>query len=177
MTDKQQQVILVTKDDEPRGTMEKLEAHRKGELHRAFSIFIFDNDGKFLLQKRASEKYHSGGLWTNACCGHPEPGDVMEDKVKQRLLEEMGMSADLHFGFKFLYTAPVGGGLIENELDHVYFGRSNGTPAINPSEVSDWRYTSFNDLKKEVAVNPNSFTEWFKLLYKKAEEFYQQANI
>ena len=167
-----QNVVLVNEQDVALGKMEKLEAHIKGELHRAFSIFIFNSEGELLLQKRADGKYHSGGLWTNTCCGHPGPGEVITSAASKRLNEEMGMLCDLKFGFKFLYKENVGSHLTEHEVDHVFFGISNNLPDINEDEVSAYRYISLEELKEEMNDVPDTFTEWFKIIYEKAFDFF-----
>lgn len=167
-----QNVVLVNEQDVPIGKMEKLEAHIKGELHRAFSVFIFNSDGELLLQKRSDEKYHSGGLWTNTCCGHPNPGEIVSGAAANRLAEEMGLLSELKFGFKFLYKESVGNHLTEHEIDYVFFGISNCLPAINESEVSDYRYLSLEGLKEEMNDVPDTFTEWFKIIYEKAFDFF-----
>ncbi len=148
--------------DEEFGTMEKLEAHRKGVLHRAFSIFIFDSEGRLLLQERALDKYHSGGLWTNTCCSHPRPGEELETAANRRLMEEMGMAADLVERFHFTYRAELENGLIEHELDHVFFGLAKGTPRPDASEVRSSRYVSIATLQAEIEADPAQFTPWLK---------------
>ncbi len=167
-----QNVVLVNEQDVALGKMEKLEAHIKGELHRAFSVFIFNSDGELLLQKRADGKYHSGGLWTNTCCGHPNPGEVISSAVSKRLNEEMGMLCNLKFGFKFLYKENVGNHLTEHEVDHVFFGISDEAPELNDDEVSAYRYVSLAELQEEMSDDPYIFTKWFKLIYEKAFDFY-----
>lgn len=160
-------VILVDNEDNELGSMPKLEAHQKGLLHRAISVFLFDSAGNWILQQRAFDKYHSSGLWTNTCCSHPNPGENSLDASNRRLIEEMGLDCELNFLFKFLYRAELDNNLIENELDHIYVGYTNQEPSINPNEVNSWRIMNFFDLDKDVQENPNNYTEWFKLLYKK----------
>lgn len=157
------QVILVNEKDEPRGEMEKMEAHQRGELHRAFSVFIFNTKGELLLQRRAQSKYHSGGLWTNTCCSHPSPGETIPDAANRRLQEEMGMRCDMDFAFSFIYRAELDGGLTEHEFDHVMLGYSDVVPQLNPDEADEYRYTSLEKLEEEINVNPNFFTAWFKI--------------
>ena len=137
---KNDQVILVNENNFQRGIMEKMEAHKKGELHRAFSIFIFNSQGELLLQKRALTKYHSGGLWTNTCCGHPQPEINLEECAHKRLNEEMGLDCILEYAFNFIYKAELDNELFENELDHVFVGYYDGIPVSNPFEVSHWKY-------------------------------------
>jgi len=160
-----EQVLLVDDKDNPIGVMEKMEAHRKGALHRAFSIFIFNSTGELLLQQRASDKYHSGGKWTNTCCSHPRPGEETLDAATRRLQEEMGMSCDLTYGFQFYYKAEFDNGLIEHEIDHVFFGLSDSIPVLNPSEVQNYQYKSLIDLKKDIQESPEKFTPWFKICF------------
>lgn len=157
-------VILVDKNDVEIGTMEKMEAHRKGELHRAFSVLIFNSKGEILLQKRAKSKYHSGGLWTNACCSHPAPGERMEDATRRRLREEMGIDVQPEFSHKFIYRTDLDQNLIEYELDYVFKGSFNGQPRINLREVEDWKYVDLHWLKADVKKNPETYTSWFKLI-------------
>jgi isopentenyl-diphosphate Delta-isomerase len=155
-------VILVDVNDNSIGTMEKLEAHRKGVLHRAFSILLFNSKGEMLIQKRASSKYHSGGLWTNACCSHPLPGEAITDATRRRLRFEMGIDLQPDFAYKFIYRAPLDKDLIEYELDHVFTGTFDGTPAVNPDEVEDWKYIKITDLRRDMETNPDNYTYWFR---------------
>jgi isopentenyl-diphosphate delta-isomerase len=145
--------------------MEKMQAHREGVLHRAFSVFLVNDDGHFLLQKRSPNKYHSANLWSNACCSHPFPGEHTVEAAKRRLAEELGVEAKLEHLYHFGYRAEFANGLIEHELDHVFVGRFNGTPKPDPNEVTDWRYVSPEFLIKDVKDNPDAYTEWFKLSY------------
>jgi len=157
-------VVLVDESDRDLGTMEKLEAHEKGVLHRAFSILIFNSKGELLLQRRSGKKYHSPGLWTNTCCSHPRPGEPMAIATNRKLKQEMGIEAELEFAFKFTYRAGLDNGLTEHELDHVYIGRFDGTPMVNPEEVQGWRYVAPDALGQEILASPDQFTFWFKLL-------------
>ncbi len=159
-------VILVNKNDLPLGTMEKMEAHEKGVLHRAFSVFIFNSEGKMLLQRRALEKYHSPGLWTNTVCSHPRAGEKTLDAVHRRMKEEMGFDCDVEEAFSFVYNANVGDGLREHEYDHVFVGVSNSIPKPNPEEVGDWKYMDFNEVLDDIKTNPDNYTEWFKIAMK-----------
>lgn len=160
----EQHVVLVNEQDEVIGSMEKLQAHQYGLLHRAFSVFLFNEAGEMLLQQRAEEKYHSPGQWTNACCSHPKIGETYLEAAKRRLQEELNLSADLDFSFSFIYKADVGGGLWEHELDHVFQGIYNDNIYPNSEEVMDVRWITMQDLQEEVASNPENFTEWFKII-------------
>ena len=159
----EEQVILVDTYDLPKGKMEKIEAHEKGLLHRAFSVFIFNSKNELLLQQRAKDKYHSSGLWTNTCCSHPRWGESNLDAAKRRLKEEMGMECDLRYGFNFIYKSEFEDGLIEHELDHVFFGTSDELPKINKTEVESFRYMSLEDLQNEIKNNPKNYTTWLKI--------------
>ncbi len=161
MIDADEAVILVNADDISIGTLSKLDAHRTGQLHRAFSVFIRDRDGQILLQRRASEKYHSGGLWTNACCGHPRPGESTQVAAERRLDEEMGIRCALTEVSAFTYCAELDNGLIEHELDHVFVGTFSGKPRPSPEEVSEWRWISMEPLRDWVARDQQAFTAWF----------------
>lgn len=157
------QVILVNEYDQEIGQMEKMEAHEKGLLHRAFSVFIFNSEGEMLLQKRALHKYHSPGLWTNSCCSHPYPNENVYDAANRRLNEEMGMSTDLNFAFSFQYKAEFDNGLIEHEYDHVFIGRTDQAPKLNPEEVAEFKYISIDELIQDIEINPDDYTPWFKI--------------
>ncbi|MGC8851384.1 MAG: isopentenyl-diphosphate Delta-isomerase, partial [Candidatus Micrarchaeia archaeon] len=135
-----EQVILVDENDRELGVGEKMEVHRNGQLHRAFSIFVFNSDGKLLIHQRAKEKYHSGGLWTNTCCSHPRPGEKLDEAIHRRLVEEMGFDCPLKEVFSFVYQVKFENGLFEHELDHVYIGKFDGDPKPNPAEVMDWKW-------------------------------------
>lgn len=159
-----EQVIVVDTNDQALGTMGKMEAHQKGVLHRAFSILLFNDEGKILLQKRAQNKYHSSGLWTNTCCSHPLPGESLHDATRRRLLEEMGIDLQPTFSHTFIYKAQLDNNLIEHELDHVFVGTFNGKPRINTKEVEDWKFAEVGWLKEDMARNPSTYTEWFKVI-------------
>ena len=161
-----EQVILVDRSDNEIGLMEKMEAHRKGLLHRAFSVLLFDKEGRLLLQKRSRNKYHSSGLWTNTCCSHPLPGESVEDASRRRLREEMGIDLQPAFSFSFIYEAALDKELREHEYDHVFIGTFDGVPEINHSEVSDWKYAALPWLKKDMELHPERYTAWFKLIIK-----------
>lgn len=166
----EEHVVLVNTLDQNEGTMEKMEAHREGRLHRAFSVFILNSRGELLLQQRAHHKYHSGGLWTNTCCSHPREGEDTIDAGKRRLVEEMGMQCQLEKGFDFIYRSELDGGLVEHEFDHVLFGMSDLTPTPNPEEVAGYRYVSFADLRLEMSANPEGFTTWFRICFERAAD-------
>ncbi|MBV7441912.1 isopentenyl-diphosphate Delta-isomerase [Weeksellaceae bacterium TAE3-ERU29] len=166
MKPQEEKVVLIDEKDSVLGLMEKMEAHIKGELHRAFSVFVFNDKGETLIQKRALEKYHSPGLWTNTCCSHPRENETYLDAAKRRIQEEMGFICPLEFQFSFIYKADVGGGLIEHELDHVFTGKFNGIPKLNPEEVCDYKWISMPDLETDVKNNPQNYTEWFKIILK-----------
>lgn len=159
-----EKVILVDEQDNVIGTMEKMEAHRKGLLHRAFSILLFNSKGEILLQKRAPSKYHSGGLWTNTCCSHPLPGEPLEDATRRKLKHEMGIDLDPQYSFSFLYRSELDKGLTEHELDHVFTGLFDGSPDINTDEVEAWKYTDIPSLREDIRKNPHHYTSWFKLI-------------
>ena len=163
---KEEFVVLVDAADNDLGEMEKMEAHRKGVLHRAFSVFVFNDAGELLLQQRAFEKYHSGGLWTNTCCSHPRKGETPLDAGKRRLQEEMGFTLDdLEPQFTFIYNRKLDNELTEHELDHVIFGTYNAAPAFNTDEVCAYKYVSMDFLTADMKSNPDQYTEWFKICF------------
>ncbi|GAA4162039.1 isopentenyl-diphosphate Delta-isomerase [Chryseobacterium ginsenosidimutans] len=157
-------VVLVNSQDEVLGLMEKQQAHINGLLHRAFSVFLFNNKGEMLLQKRASEKYHSPLKWTNAVCSHPRIEETYLEGAKRRVREELGIEAEFSEKFDFIYKADVGNGLWEHELDHVFVGNFEGEFHLNKEEVEDVRYITMEDLDKEMIEQPEHFTEWFKII-------------
>jgi len=157
------EVVLVDTNDNPLGVMEKIEAHRHGVLHRAFSIFLFNGKGDLLLQKRASDKYHSPGLWTNTCCSHPMPGESIDSAANRRLMEEMGMSCVMVKAFDFIYKAQLDQDMVEHEFDHVFFGTTEESPVINEAGVGDWKWMPLYDVYIDVQLNPARYTEWFKI--------------
>lgn len=171
MTD--QHILLVNEQDEPVGTMEKMETHRKGLLHRAFSVFIFDGKGRMLLQQRARQKYHGGGLWTNACCSHPYPEEVVAMAAIRRLQEELGFETKLEKLFDFIYRAEVENGLIEHELDHVFTGQFNGMIVPNSDEVADYTFMEMSEIGVSLQRHPHKFTTWFRLIFPKMEQWWQ----
>jgi isopentenyl-diphosphate delta-isomerase len=170
----EQQVILVNEKDEPQGTMGKLEAHEKGVLHRAFSVFIFDDFGRMLLQQRAAKKYHGAWLWTNACCSHPYPGEEVEAAATRRLQEELGFTTELKKIFVFTYKSPVENNLTEHEYDHVFAGEWYGDIKLNKDEVADCRYQSMAEIKLALQRHPSHFTTWFRLAFPTVEKWWQQ---
>ncbi len=168
-------VILVNELDEPIGEMEKMEAHEKGVLHRAFSVFIFNEKNELLLQKRASSKYHSGGLWSNSCCSHPRSRESILDAGKRRMFEEMGFTVPLEAVFSFIYKAKLDNSLTEHEFDHVLIGRYNDAPKINLDEVEDWKYINLDQLKMDIQSHPENYTEWFKIIFERVRTELDQS--
>ena len=167
-----EKVILVDKFDNETGTMDKQEAHVKGVLHRAFSVFIFNNKKELLLQRRSKTKYHSAGLWTNTCCSHPRPKETTIDAANRRLREEMGMTSTLSKQFDFIYKVLLANGLYEHEFDHVYFGTSNDIPIINFNEADTYKYKSIDDISQDMKKSPNNYTEWFKICFVEVVNFH-----
>lgn len=167
------QVVLVDKEDNEIGTMDKMEAHLSGSLHRAFSVLLFDSSGKMFLQKRASSKYHSGGLWSNACCSHPKPGENINDAVTRRLKEELGIEVETTFSYKFVYRISFDNDLEEHEFDYVFMGTFDGTPDFNADEIEDWKFMDRQELMDDVDQNPNDYTHWFKLILQSKSSLYQ----
>lgn len=165
-------VILVNERDEVVGFEEKSKAHQDGMLHRAFSVFIFNSSGESLLQRRAWTKYHSGGMWSNACCSHPIPGESIEAAAHRRLKEEMGFDCDLHELFSFIYRVELNGGLVEHELDHVMVGRFDGEPKPNATEVEDWQWVVSNELSNRMTEQPDQYTYWFRLSFEQVCELF-----
>lgn len=160
----QEQVVLVTPEDQVLGLMEKMQAHKSGLLHRAFSVFLFNEKGEMLIQKRAAQKYHSPLLWTNAVCSHPRAHETYMEGAKRRLKEELGISVELQEKFNFIYKAEVGQGLWEHELDHVFVGTYNGDFHLNPNEVAEVQFIDIESLKKDLQQQPARYTEWFKII-------------
>jgi isopentenyl-diphosphate delta-isomerase len=165
-----EEVILVDSKDNQVGSMEKLEAHEKGALHRAFSVLLFNDKNELLLQKRADHKYHSGGLWTNTCCSHPLPDENTQDAAERRLLEEMGIILRPDFLYKFIYKSPLNNELTEHEYDHVFIGHYNDDPRINRHEASDWKYMALDDIKEAIAQDPNDYTVWFRIIMENIDQ-------
>ncbi len=163
-------VVLVDKNDNQIGLMPKMEAHLKGILHRAFSVFLFNSQNQISLQKRSANKYHSGGLWTNTCCSHPRDGENIIDAGKRRLFEEMGINTDLKVAFNFIYKAELENGLIEHEYDHVLIGEFNDSPILNKNEAEDWKWISIEEVRKDIIENEKDYTVWFVIAF---EYFYK----
>lgn len=167
-------IIQVNESDEEIGTIEKLEAHQKGVLHRAFSIFIFNSKKELLIQKRAKNKYHSGGLWTNTCCSHPHPQEPIEKTLESKLMQEMGIKATFSHQFHFIYRCEFENQLIEHELDHVYFGFTDDKPQPNPEEAEDWKYVNMDDLKMDINSKPNDYTVWLQICFERVYELWKE---
>ncbi|WP_411287257.1 isopentenyl-diphosphate Delta-isomerase [Phenylobacterium sp.] len=161
--DAAERVICVDEADNPIGEAGKLDAHERGLLHRAFSVFLFDDQNRLLLQRRAPTKYHSGGLWANSCCGHPRPEEPTLEAAVRRTREELGVAAELHESYRFRYRADLDNGLIENELVHMMFGRLAGAPAPDPAEVTSLRWMSLSSLANGVARTPLVYSPWLRL--------------
>ena len=168
-----EQVILVDVDDCEIGLMEKMEAHKQAVLHRAFSVFLFNSQGKMLLQQRALTKYHSAGLWTNTCCSHPRPGETLENAVSRRLMEEMGISAKVSKAFDFIYQAELPDHLNEHEFDHVFIGNFDDEVRPNHLEVANFVYQSMEEIAANLQSHPEKYTVWFKIAFPKVVEWYQ----
>lgn len=166
----EEKVILVNQKDKPIGLMPKMEAHEKGLLHRAFSVFIFNENNELMLQQRALSKYHSPGLWTNTCCSHQREGETNIEAGKRRLQEEMGFTAELEDTISFIYKAPFDNGLTEHEFDHILVGNFNEDPALNPEEAEAWKWMKLEDVAKDIEDKPSIYTEWFKIIF---EKYYQ----
>jgi isopentenyl-diphosphate delta-isomerase len=170
-------VILVDENDNEIGIEEKMKAHEDAKLHRAFSIFIFNSKGEMLLQQRACDKYHSGCLWTNATCSHPRPGEKVEQAAHRRLQEEMGFDTDLKKEFHFIYKAKFDHGLTEHELDHVFIGQYDGPINLNSDEADDYKWIDLATLQKDMKENPNDYTVWFKIAFKKVLNLVMTSHI
>ncbi|MDO6597583.1 isopentenyl-diphosphate Delta-isomerase [Oceanihabitans sp. 2_MG-2023] len=170
----EEQVILVNENNEQIGLMPKLEAHEKAVLHRAFSVFVFNDDNALMLQQRALGKYHSPGLWTNTCCSHQREGETNIEAGKRRLQEEMGFVTELEESISFIYKAPFDNGLTEHEYDHVLIGKYNQKPFINKEEVADWKWMPLESVKQDIKNRPELYTAWFKIIF---DKFYQHINI
>jgi isopentenyl-diphosphate delta-isomerase len=173
----EEQVILVDENDNQIGLMPKMEAHEKGVLHRAFSVFTFNKKGELMLQQRAVHKYHSPLLWTNTCCSHQRKGETNLEAGKRRLQEEMGFTAELKEVFSFIYKAPFDNGLTEHELDHVLVGYFDDEPNINKEEVEDYKWMLLEDVKSDIDKNPSIYTEWFKIIFKESYSKISSFNL
>lgn len=171
---KEELVILVDENDNKVGLMPKMEAHEKAVLHRAFSVFIFNDNKELMLQQRAAHKYHSPELWTNTCCSHQRDGESNVDAGMRRLEEEMGFSVSLEEKTSFIYKAPFDNGLTEHELDHILVGSYNDMPKINPDEVASWKWMTLEDVKQDILISPDQYTAWFKIIFDKFYTYLQQ---
>lgn len=171
---KEEQVILVNENDEKIGLMPKMEAHEKGVLHRAFSVFIFNDKNELMLQQRALDKYHTPGLWANTCCSHQRDGETSIEAGKRRLMEEMGFTTELEERTTFIYKAPFDNGLTEHELDHIMVGQYNGKPKLNPEEVADYKWMALEDVREDIKKNPDKYTPWFKIIF---DKFYDYLKV
>lgn len=169
----EEQVILVNENDEQIGLMPKMEAHEKAVLHRAFSVFIFNSNNELMLQQRAAHKYHSPLLWTNTCCSHQRDGETNIEAGTRRLQEEMGFTTSLKETTSFIYKAAFDNGLTEHELDHIMIGYYEQAPVINPDEVEDWKWMPLEDVRTDIAAQPELYTAWFKIIF---EKFYEHIN-
>lgn len=172
-----EQVILVDKDDCEIGLMEKMEAHKQSVLHRAFSVFLFNPQGKMLLQQRALTKYHSAGLWTNTCCSHPRPGETLENAVSRRLIEEMGITTKVFKAFDFIYQAELPDNLNEYEFDHVFIGNYDADVRPNHLEVANFVYQSIEEVEANLESHPEKYTVWFKIAFPKVVAWYQSNSL
>jgi len=166
-----QELILVDEKNNVIGYGDKLKVHQDGRLHRAFSIFVLNDNDELLLQKRAKEKYHSGGLWANTCCSHPLKGEDMEITIHQRLLQEMGFDCELKSFFHFTYKVEFDNNLTEHEYDFVFLGNYSGNPMPNPAEVSDWKWMDIHELHIDLKENPDDYVYWIKKAF---PEFYKK---
>ncbi len=163
----EEKVILVNERDEPIGLMPKMEAHEKALLHRAFSVFIFNDENELMIQQRALGKYHSPGLWANTCCSHQREGETNIAAGMRRLQEEMGFTTSLEDSISFIYKAPFDNGLTEHEFDHILIGRYNQQPQPNPEEVHDWKWMGLEEIKADMEAQPEKYTAWFKIIFDK----------
>ena len=172
-----EQVILVDENDNELGVMEKMEAHRKGVLHRAFSVCLFNDKGEILLQQRAKDKYHSAGLWSNTCCSHPRPEEDILEAASRRLIEEMGVTVNspLSLAYTFIYKTQLDNSMIEHELDYVIVGEFSGDPVPNSSEICSWKYVNMEQLKLDIKNNTDLYTYWFKMIVESKE--FQDLNL
>jgi isopentenyl-diphosphate delta-isomerase len=170
-------ILLVDEDNNPIGTGEKMDVHRRGILHRCFSILVYNSKREILLQRRAATKYHCPGLWTNACCSHPKPGEHLILAASRRLKEEMGIDAPVReMGVEFIYKVKLGD-LYEHEYDHVLYSQFDGAPMPNPQEVDDWKWMSFADLRQDMKINPENYTPWFRLIISQGDNEVEQIRV
>ncbi len=170
-------IILVDASDTPIGTMEKLQAHQEGRLHRAISVFLFHPDGRLMLQKRAKDKYHSGGLWSNACCSHPRPDEPTDAAAHRRLKEEMGLACNLTPVHAFIYRTEFPNGLTEHEYDHVFIGTTDEIPTLDPEEAEDWKWIDVEELRRELAIYPERYTYWLRVVFEQVQLIYNGSGI
>jgi len=171
-----EEIILVDEKDNEIGKGEKMQVHKDAKLHRAFSIFVFNSDGKLMIHQRNKDKYHCGGLWTNTCCSHPRAGESLDDAVKRRLQEEMGFTTDMRKVFDFIYKVKFDNGLTEHEFDHVFFGKYDDDPKPNPEEVQDWKWVDLRELRNDIDENPDKYTYWFKDIIDRVIEHIEKGN-
>jgi len=169
---REEQVILVDEQDNELGLMPKMEAHEKGVLHRAFSVFVLNSRNELMLQQRAGKKYHSPLLWTNTCCSHQRAGETNIQAGQRRLQEEMGFQTELRDVFSFIYKAPFDNGLTEHEFDHVLLGQFDGEPEINPEEVESWKWAGLEEIRKDMQSQPAQYTAWFKIIFEKFYHYF-----
>ena len=169
-----EKVILVDQNDQQIGLMDKIEAHEKALLHRAFSVFVMNSKGELMLQQRALHKYHSPGQWTNTCCSHQRDGETTLEAGKRRLMEEMGFTVLLEERFSFIYKAAFDNGLTEHEFDHVLIGTYDEDPLINKEEVADWKWMSLDKVKEDIEQHPEIYTPWFKIIF---DKFYHHLQV
>ena len=173
---REEEVVLVDENDKEVGTEEKMQAHLNGgELHRAFSVFVFNGKGEIMIQQRAKGKYHCGGLWTNTCCSHPRPGESTEDAVHRKLKQEMGFDIKLKEILSFIYRSEFENGLTEHELDHVFVGMFDGTPALNPVEAEAFKWVKPVELEKSIQENPGEYTPWFKIILRRVLDWHRNG--
>ena len=170
-------VILVNENDVPEGEMNKLEAHKIGILHRAYSVFVFNEKDEMLLQQRSLNKYHSAGLWSNTCCSHPQPNEDIGESASDRLFEEMGIRCPLEFIFKFTYRSELEDNLVEHELDYVFVGKTSEQPKPNPDEVSDWKAITLSDLELSILKEPAKFTSWLKICLPELRDYLNSVKM
>jgi isopentenyl-diphosphate delta-isomerase len=173
---KEEKVILVDQQDRQIGLMPKMEAHEKAVLHRAFSVFILNDEGELMLQQRAADKYHSPLLWANTCCSHQREGESNVNAGRRRLKEEMGFEVDLKEVFSFIYKAPFDNGLTEHEYDHVLLGTYSGVPTINLEEVANWKWMGLKNIKEDMEANPDTYTAWFKIIFQRFHDYIVESN-